>query len=141
MKRGQFSPCLLGLLAKPSRRKSSSAPARISHFRLAEGRRTGSSATYMRRYAATPNSAFNSGRTVDSLVEWDFVWEDQACLVPVSDWPMRALIREKYRPYHDREILQAEAEIASGILETIDARGPLSSLEFEDRQRVGADHS
>ena len=95
----------------------------------------------MRRYAATPNSAFNSGRTVDSLVEWDFVWEDQACLVPVSDWPMRALIREKYRPYHDREILQAEAEIASGILETIDARGPLSSLEFEDRQRVGADHS
>ena len=68
-------------------------------------------------------------------------WDKQACLVPVSDWPMRALIREKYRPYHDREILQAEAEIASGILETIDARGPLSSLEFEDRQRVGADHS
>jgi len=54
---------------------------------------------------------------------------------------MRALIREKYRPYHDREILQAEAEIASGILETIDAKGPLSSLEFEDRQHVGVDHS
>ncbi|TMD77188.1 MAG: hypothetical protein E6I97_09650 [Chloroflexi bacterium] len=68
-------------------------------------------------------------------------WDKQACLVPVSDWPMRALSREKYRPYHDREIVQAEAEIASGILETIDARGPLSSLEFEDRQRVGADHS
>ena len=28
---------------------------------------------------------------------------EQACLVPVSDWPMRALVREKYRPYHDRE--------------------------------------
>lgn len=68
-------------------------------------------------------------------------WDKQACLVPVSDWPMRALIREKYRPYHDREILQAEAEIASGILETIDTKGPLSSLEFEDRQRVGAGHS
>ena len=63
-------------------------------------------------------------------------WDKQACLVPVSDWPMRALIREKYRPYHDREILQAEAEAAHAILETIDAIGPLSSLEFEDRQRV-----
>ena len=63
-------------------------------------------------------------------------WDKQACLVPVSDWPMRALIREKYQPYHDREILQAEAEAAHAILETIDAIGPLSSLEFEDRQRV-----
>jgi uncharacterized protein YcaQ len=68
-------------------------------------------------------------------------WDKMACLVPVSDWPMRALIREKYRPYHDREILQSEAEVANGILETIDAKGPLSSLEFEDRQRVGANHS
>jgi uncharacterized protein len=68
-------------------------------------------------------------------------WDKQACLVPVSDWPMRALIREKYQPYHDREILQAEAEVAHGILETIDAKGPLSSLEFEDRQRVDANHS
>lgn len=68
-------------------------------------------------------------------------WDKMACLVPVSDWPMRALIREKYRPYHDREILQEEAEIAHGILETIDAKGPLSSLEFEDRQRVGLNHS
>ena len=42
-------------------------------------------------------------------------WDKQACLVPVSDWPMRALIREKYRPYHDREILQAEAEIAQRL--------------------------
>jgi len=63
-------------------------------------------------------------------------WDKMACLVPVSDWPMRALIREKYQPYHDREILQAEAEAAHAILETIDAIGPLSSLEFEDRQRV-----
>ena len=68
-------------------------------------------------------------------------WDKMACLVPVSDWPMRALIREKYRPYHDREILQEEAAVANGILETIDAKGPLSSLEFEDRQRVGLNHS
>ena len=67
-------------------------------------------------------------------------WDKMACLVPVSDWPMRALIREKYQPYHDREILQAEAEAAHAILETIDAIGPLSSLEFEDRQRVVEDY-
>src|SRR5437588_12889805 len=57
-------------------------------------------------------------------------WDKQACLVPTSDWPMRALIRERYRPYHDREILQAEAEGAAAILATIEARGPLSSFEF-----------
>src|SRR2546421_5925470 len=68
-------------------------------------------------------------------------WDKMACLVPVSDWPRRALIREKYRPYHDREILQEEAEVAHGILEAIDAKGPVSSLEFEDRQRVGLNHS
>jgi len=64
-------------------------------------------------------------------------WDKQACLVPVSDWPMRALVREKFRPYHDREILQAEAEGAARILATIDEQGPLSSLEFEDRARFG----
>jgi uncharacterized protein YcaQ len=64
-------------------------------------------------------------------------WDKQACLVPVSDWPMRALVREKFRPYHDQEILQADAEGAAGILATIDEQGPLSSLEFEDRARFG----
>jgi uncharacterized protein YcaQ len=64
-------------------------------------------------------------------------WDKQACLVPVSDWPMRALVREKFRPYHDREILQAEVEGAARILATIDEQGPLSSLEFEDRARFG----
>src|SRR3989442_8614750 len=89
-------------------------------------------------YAARPNSATSSGRIVDSLVEWHFVGEDQACLVPISDWPMRAMIREKYQPYHDREILQADAEGAAAVLAEIDARGPLSSLEFEDQSRYGA---
>ena len=64
-------------------------------------------------------------------------WDKQACLVPVSDWPMRALVRERFRPYHDREILQAEAEGTAKILATIDEQGPLSSLEFEDRTRFG----
>ncbi|HWZ18063.1 MAG TPA: crosslink repair DNA glycosylase YcaQ family protein [Ktedonobacteraceae bacterium] len=64
-------------------------------------------------------------------------WDKQACLVPASDWPMRALVREKFRPYHDREILEADPEGAAKILATIDEQGPLSSLEFEDRERIG----
>jgi len=64
-------------------------------------------------------------------------WDKMACLVPVSDWPMRVLIREKYRPYHDKEILQADPEGAAAVLATIDEQGPLSSLEFEDRSHFG----
>jgi hypothetical protein len=51
------------------------------------------------------------------------VWEDQAYLIPVSDWPFRARIRDVYRPYHDREILQAETEVVAAILAAIDERG------------------
>jgi uncharacterized protein len=64
-------------------------------------------------------------------------WDKQACLVPISDWPKRALIREHYRPYHDQQILQDEAEAVATVLATIDSRGPLSSLEFEDQSRMG----
>lgn len=63
-------------------------------------------------------------------------WDKQACLVPIEDWPKRALIRERYRPYHDREILQADAEGAAAVLSAIEQQGPLSPLEFEDRSRV-----
>jgi len=49
---------------------------------------------------------------------------------------MRALVREQYRPYHDREILQSDPELVAAIIAEIDVRGPLSSLEFEDRQRI-----
>src|SRR5579884_1025506 len=62
-------------------------------------------------------------------------WDKQACLVPVSDWAYRARIRDVYRPYHDREILQAETEVVAAILAAIDEQGPLSSLEFEDPMR------
>jgi uncharacterized protein len=64
-------------------------------------------------------------------------WDKQACLIPVSDWTMRSHTREMYRPYHDREILQSDPETAPRILAAIDAQGPLSSLEFEDRVRIG----
>lgn len=60
-------------------------------------------------------------------------WDKQACLVPTSDWSKRALTRARHRPYHDSEILQQEAEAVAAILAALDARGPLSSLEFEKK--------
>ncbi|MGI8588025.1 MAG: DNA glycosylase AlkZ-like family protein [Chloroflexia bacterium] len=60
-------------------------------------------------------------------------WDKQACLVPMSDWPMRALIREKYQPYHDREILLAQPDAVRAVLDALNRRGPMSALEFEDR--------
>ena len=64
-------------------------------------------------------------------------WDKQACLVPVSDWSKRTLMRERYEPYHDREILKSHPLEATAILAALDARGPLSSLEFEDRASYG----
>ena len=46
-------------------------------------------------------------------------------------------MRERYEPYHDREILKSHAVETTTILATLDARGPLSSLEFEDRTSYG----
>lgn len=60
-------------------------------------------------------------------------WDKMACLVPISDWPMRALIRERHRPYHDHEILLKETAAVEAILAALDTRGPLSSLEFEKK--------
>ncbi len=68
-------------------------------------------------------------------------WDKQACLVPVSDWPCRALIRGKYRPYHDREILEGEPDLVMAVLEAIDEQGPLSSNEFADRAHVEGPHT
>jgi uncharacterized protein YcaQ len=60
-------------------------------------------------------------------------WDKQACLVPVEDWPKRTITRERHRPYHDAEILQKEAEAVAAILAALDQRGPLSSLDFENK--------
>lgn len=60
-------------------------------------------------------------------------WDKQACLVPISDWSSRALVRERYRAYHDQEILQSEPGAVEAILAALDERGPLSSLEFEKK--------
>jgi uncharacterized protein YcaQ len=61
-------------------------------------------------------------------------WDKQVCLVPVSDWPMRARIRANTDRwgYHER-ILHDEAEAVEAALAELDRRGPLSSLEFEDQ--------
>ncbi len=68
-------------------------------------------------------------------------WDKQACLIRTCDWPMRAHTRNFHRPYHDHEILQAEPETVEKIFAALDAQGPLSSLEFEDRTRSGKANS
>ena len=64
-------------------------------------------------------------------------WDKQACLVPISDWSKRTLMRERYEPYHDRQILKSHAVEATAILAALDERGPMSSLEFEERTSYG----
>lgn len=68
-------------------------------------------------------------------------WDKQACLVPMSDWARRTVIRERFHAWHDREVLDEHPEAVSAALIEIDIRGPLSSLEFEDRTRLEGAHS
>lgn len=64
-------------------------------------------------------------------------WDKQACLVPIGDWSKRTLMRERYEPYHDREILKSHTGAVTSILAALDARGPVSSLELEERTSYG----
>jgi len=68
-------------------------------------------------------------------------WDKQACLVPISDWSFRAQTRAYHQPYHDREILQGEPDSVEKIYAAIDAHGPLSSQDFEDRVHMNDDNS
>lgn len=68
-------------------------------------------------------------------------WDKQASLVPIADWPHRALIRERYHPWHDRQILDEHPDMVEAVFAAIDRRGPLSSLEYEDRRRAPERHS
>src|SRR5581483_2006920 len=54
-----------------------------------------------------------------------------------ADWPLRAIIRAMHRPYNDREIMETAPDAAAKILAAIDAQGPMSSMEFDDRERYG----
>ncbi len=60
-------------------------------------------------------------------------WDKQVCLVPVSDWPLRARSRSSKRWGYAEHLLDSEAEAAAAALAELDRRGPLSSLEFEDQ--------
>lgn len=68
-------------------------------------------------------------------------WDKQACLVPLDDWSHRAYARVCYQPWHDREILAENPVAVTAALAEIDRRGPLSSLEFADRERIEGRHS
>jgi uncharacterized protein len=59
-------------------------------------------------------------------------WDKMACLVPVSDWPKRARLRTHTYEVHP-QLLEEQADAVAAALAELDARGPLSSLEFEDQ--------
>lgn len=68
-------------------------------------------------------------------------WDKQACLVPVSDWPHRHPIRDRFHPWHDRQILDEYPDMVEVVFRELDARGPLSSLDFDDRSPAPGRHS
>jgi uncharacterized protein YcaQ len=59
-------------------------------------------------------------------------WDKMACLVPMSDWPMRAWLRAHTATWTPL-LLEEQAEAVAAALSELDAHGPLSSLEFEDQ--------
>ena len=59
-------------------------------------------------------------------------WDKMACLVPISDWPKRARLRTHTYEVHP-QLLEEQADAVAAALAELDARGPLSSLEFEDQ--------
>jgi uncharacterized protein YcaQ len=59
-------------------------------------------------------------------------WDKMACLVPMSDWPMRAHLRAHTATWTPL-LLDEQAEAVAAALAELDARGPLSTLEFEDQ--------
>src|SRR5712692_6291311 len=52
-------------------------------------------------------------------------WDKMACLVPVSDWPMRARLRTRIYNSHLLQ-LEEHADAVAAALAELDARGPLS---------------
>ncbi|MGZ3582719.1 MAG: hypothetical protein ACXWP6_08295 [Ktedonobacterales bacterium] len=59
-------------------------------------------------------------------------WDKMACLVPMSDWPMRARLRARTFNLTPR-LLEEQADAVAAALAELDTRGPLSSLEFADQ--------
>ncbi len=59
-------------------------------------------------------------------------WDKMACLVPMSDWPKRAWLRAHAATWTPL-LLEEQANTVAAALAELDARGPLSSLEFEDQ--------
>ncbi|MGH2448027.1 MAG: DNA glycosylase AlkZ-like family protein [Chloroflexota bacterium] len=68
-------------------------------------------------------------------------WDKQACLVPMADWPLRALGRRHYRTWHDRDVLREHPAAVADTLAELDRRGPLSSLDFSDKASMSDGHS
>jgi uncharacterized protein YcaQ len=64
-------------------------------------------------------------------------WDKMACLVPISDWPKRARLRTHSYEVNP-QLLEEQADAVAATLAELDARGPLSTLEFEDQSHFTA---
>ncbi len=60
-------------------------------------------------------------------------WDKQACLVPITDWPLRALVNRRYNPYRYPALPTDETPAMNAVLAALDTHGPLSTLELESR--------
>jgi uncharacterized protein YcaQ len=63
-------------------------------------------------------------------------WDKMMAYLPMRDWPKFALSRAYWRQRHARRLAQ-HAEHIQTILDVIRERGPMSSLDFEERHNVG----
>ncbi|MSP12869.1 MAG: winged helix-turn-helix domain-containing protein [Chloroflexi bacterium] len=66
-------------------------------------------------------------------------WDKRLCLVPITAYPGMHLIREMYRGYHP-EFLEEHSAAVAEVLQEIQTRGPLSTLDFDMDVRIHSNH-
>ncbi len=64
-------------------------------------------------------------------------WDKQACLVPVTDWPYRAVYHRHFREAWRERVFDPHPTPVQTTLAELATRGPLSSLDFNDRTPIG----
>src|SRR5690625_2279220 len=76
-------------------------------------------------------SAYGDRQMIDA-------WDKQACLVLPSDWRYRWVYHDHFRERWEERVLTPYAEQVDATLVELAARGPLTSLDFENQERVEA---
>lgn len=63
-------------------------------------------------------------------------WDKQACLVPPGDWRHRWVYHDHFRERWRERVLDPYADQVEATLAQLAERGPLTSLDFENQERV-----